>query len=61
MSKIFNYILLIGIVFVSGFKFAEYVDSEQLNLLSFGDSLFFFLWGVMWIVIMEDSKTTKTT
>ena len=59
MSKIFNYILLIGIVFASVFKFAEYVDSEQLNLLSLGDSLFFFLWGVMWIVIMEDSKTTK--
>ncbi len=34
MSKIFNYILLIGIVFASGFKFAEYVDSEQLNLRS---------------------------
>ena len=61
MSKIFNYILLIGIIFASGFKFAEYVDSEQLNLLSLGDSLFFFLWGVMWIVIMEDSNTTKTT
>ena len=60
MSKIFNYILLIGIVFVSVFKFAEYVGSEQLNLLSLGDSLFFFLWGVMWIVIMEDSNTTKT-
>ena len=43
MSKIFNYILLIGIVCASGFKFAEYVDSEQLNLLSLGDSLFFFL------------------
>ena len=45
MSKIFNYILLIGIVFASGFKFAEYVDSEQLNLLSLGDSLFFFFMG----------------
>ena len=59
MSKIFNYLLLIGIVFASGFKLAVYVDSEQLNLLALGDSLFFFLWGVMWIVIIEDSKPTK--